>query len=36
MKNIPVLAALLVSSLFWSQVKKDSIRTIEKVEILVK
>lgn len=36
MKNIPVLAALLVSSLLWSQVKKDSIRTIEKVEILVK
>ncbi len=36
MKNIPVLACLLVSSLFWSQVKKDSVQNIEKIEILVK
>ena len=30
------MAARLVSLLFWSQVKKYSVRTIEKVEILVK
>lgn len=36
MKNIPFFALLLVSSMLYSQIKKDSIRDIEKIEILVK
>lgn len=36
MKNIPAFALFLVSSLLYSQVRKDSIQNIEKIEILVK
>ncbi len=36
MKNIPVFALLLASSMLCSQIKKDSIQNIEKIEILVK
>lgn len=36
MKNIPVFALFLVSSMLCSQVKKDSVQNIEKIEILVK